>query len=409
MPRRRLLAVLLFASLLWPALAPAADPAPAELRVVTILIQGLERIEREELLAALDLAEGGLYAEGLEARLEARARSLPYLRSLRVESRRGEQGLHLTLRVREASALRVAPYLTVLDDGDLDGGLTLAGAAPLGRGESWRGLLLVGPLAMGSLRIDEFRLAGPLPRLSVELGVSDYDDPFRDSNLTRWWSLAGPRFALPADGQLTLLGGWERLDSDPARGRDPDGSEAQSLCRLEWRQPLRGEALVLAGESELRLPADERGRGRGEARLAAYRRQGRWGLEARLAGGLAQTRCPSSELFFVDAWRFLRGQTIGSLPAREFQALRLRADFRLHQLEVRLRRNSDPEAVVFGPYFLLEGARFREYRAAAFAEAGDWGLGLGAVLPGRPRLRASVGLQWNDAGEPTTLFLLEEH
>lgn len=408
MPRRHRFACALIALLL-PALALAGEPAPGELRVVTILVQGLERVGREELLAALELAEGGPYAEGLEARLEQRARSLPYLRSLRVESRRGSQGMHLTLRVREASALRLAPYLTVLDDGDLDGGLSLAGAAPLGRGEQWRGLLLVGPLAQGSLRVDELRSLGPLPRLSLELGVSDYDDPFRGSQLTRWWSLAGPRFALPAAGRLTLLGGWERLDSEPARGSDPDGSEAQPLCRLELRQPLRGEGLVLSSESELRLPTDERGRARGEARLDARRRLGRWGLEARLAGGLAQTRCPATEIFFVDAWRTLRGQEIGSLPAREFQALRLRADFRLHQLEVSLRRNSEPEPVVFGPYFLLEGARFREYRAAAFAEAGDWGLGLGAILPGRPRLRASLGLQWNDAGEPTTLFLLEEH
>lgn len=408
MPRRHRFACALIALLL-PALALAGETAPGELRVVTILVQGLERVGREELLAALELAEGGPYAEGLEARLEQRARSLPYLRSLRVESRRGSQGMHLTLRVREASALRLAPYLTVLDDGDLDGGLSLAGAAPLGRGEQWRGLLLVGPLAQGSLRVDELRSLGPLPRLSLELGVSDYDDPFRGSQLTRWWSLAGPRFALPAAGRLTLLGGWERLDSEPARGSDPDGSEAQPLCRLELRQPLRGEGLVLSSESELRLPTDERGRARGEARLDARRRLGRWGLEARLAGGLAQTRCPATEIFFVDAWRTLRGQEIGSLPAREFQALRLRADFRLHQLEVSLRRNSEPEPVVFGPYFLLEGARFREYRAAAFAEAGDWGLGLGAILPGRPRLRASLGLQWNDAGEPTTLFLLEEH
>lgn len=408
MSRRLCLACTLLALLL-PTLADAADSAPGELRVVTILVQGLERVAREELLAALEIAEGGPYTEGLEARLEQRARSLPYLRSLRVESRRGTQGMHLTLRVREASALRLAPYVTVLDDGDLDGGLSLAGAAPLGRGEQWQGLLLVGPLAQGSLRVDDLRSVGPLPRLSLELGVSDYDDPFRASQLTRWWSLAGPRFALPAAGRLTLLGGWERLDSEPARGSDPDGSEAQPLCRLELRQPLRGEALVLSGESELRLPADERGRARGEARLEARRRLGRWGLSARLAGGLAQTRCPSTEIFFADAWRTLRGQRIGSLPAREFHALRLRADFRLHQLEVSLRRNSEPEPVVFGPYFLLEGARVREYRAAAFAEAGDWGLGLAAILPGRPRLRASLGLQWNDAGEPTTLFLLEEH
>jgi len=408
MPRRRLLACCCFA-LLWPALSFATDSAPERLRVVTILVQGLERLEREELLSALEIAEGGPYTEGLELRLEQRARSLPALRSLRVESRRGEQGVHLILRVREAPPLRIAPYVTVIDDGDLDGGLSLEGAAPLGRGEHWRGLLLVGSLAQGSLRVDELRSAGPLPRLSLELGISDYDDPFRDSQLTRWWSLAGPRFALPAAGRLTLLGGWERLDSEPARGSDPDGSEAQPLCRLELRQPLRGEGLVLSGESELRLPTDARGRARGEARLDARRRQGRWGLEARLAGGLAEARSPATESFYLDAWRYLRGQAIGSLPAREFHALRLRADFRLHQLEVGLRRNSAPEPVVFGPYFLLEGARFREYRAAAFAEAGDWGLGLGAILPGRPRLRASLGLQWNDAGEPTTLFLLEEH
>jgi hypothetical protein len=80
----------------------------------------------------------------------------------------------------------------------------------------------------------------------------------------------------------------------------------------------------------------------------------------------------------------------------------------LHQIEVRLRRDSDPERVSFGPYFLLEGARGREYRAAAFADAGDWGFGLAAWLPGHSRLRASVGVQWNDAGEATTLFLLEE-
>lgn len=408
MPRRRLLACCCFA-LLWPAVAFAADAAPESLRIVTILVQGLERQEREELLAALEIAEGGPYTEGLEARLEQRARRLPTLRSLAVESRRGEQGVHLVLRVREARPLRIAPTVTVIDDGDLDGGLSLEGAAPLGRGEHWRGLLLVGSLAQGSLRIDDLRSAGPLPRLSLEFGVSDYDDPFRSSQLTRWWSLAGPRFPLPASGRLTLLGGWERLDSAPARGSDPDGSEAQPLCRLELHQPLRGEGLVLSGESELRLPAGGPGRARGEARLDARRRQGRWGLEARLAGGLAQTRSPATELYFVDAWRFLRGQTVGSLPAREFHALRLRADFRLHQLEVGLRRNSAPQPVVFGPYFLLERAGFREYRAAAFDDAGDWGLGLGALLPGRSRLRASLGLQWNDAGEPTTLFLLEEH
>ncbi len=388
--------------------AQAALTPPAGLRVVTVLVQGLDRISRAQLLADLELAEGGPYAAGLERRLEARGRTLPYLRSLRVESRTGSQGMHLTLRVREASPLRLAPVVTVLDDGELDGGLALEGAAPLGRNERWRGRILVGPYAEGSLRVDALQLAPPLPDLTIEVGVSDYDDPFRASEVTRWWSLAGPTLALPAAGRLTLLGGWERVDTAPARGLDPDGSEAQPLFRLEAAQPLAGEALALGLEAELRSPSAERGRARAEAWLDGRRRQGRWLLESRLAGGLVQHRSPLTEIAYMDAWRYLRGHASGSLPAREFQLLRLRADFRLHQFEVRLRRGSDPDPVVFGPYFLLEGARFREYRAAAFDEAGDWGLGLSAWLPGRPRLRASLGLQWNDAGEPTTLFLLEE-
>ncbi len=258
------------------------------------------------------------------------------------------------------------------------------------------------------MRVEAIRIAPRLPRLTLELGMSDYDDPFRDSDITRWWSLAGPALPLPAAGRLTLLGGWERVDSKPARGLDPDGSEAQPLVRLEARQPLNGDALALAVETELRAPAGERGRARAEARLDGQRRLGRWQLEGRLTGGLVQHRSPRTEIVYLDAWRYLRGQAIGSLPAQEYQCLRLRADFRLHQFDVRFRRGSDPESVVFGPYFLLEGARFREYRAAASDAAGDWGLGLGALLPGRPRLRASLGLQWNDAGEPTTLFLLEE-
>ena len=63
--------------------------AQAEDRVATILVQGLERIDRERLLEDLHLQEGDLYEEGLERKLEARALHLPYLRTLRAESQPG--------------------------------------------------------------------------------------------------------------------------------------------------------------------------------------------------------------------------------------------------------------------------------------------------------------------------------
>ena len=414
MPRRphpRALAPALLALLLLATVAPSvlgAAAAAPNTRVATILVRGLQRVDRERLLADLELSEGGPYAPGLEQRVERRATDLPYLRSLQVESRPGTQGVHLLLKVREARVFRVAPTVFTLDDGDLDGGLRLTGIAPLGRGESWEGLVFVGSFTEASLRMDGLRLGARLPRLHLEFGVSDYDDPFRLSQVTRWWSLAGPGFRLPGGAGLVLLGGWERMDSAPPVGRDPDGSEAHGLFRLALEQPLPGPELALSIEAELRSPTDERGYAHGVAALSGEGQLGRWVLQGRVAGGMAQHRSPVSEIYFMDAWRWLHLPERGKLPAREFQFARFRADLPLLGLPVRLRRGAPPETVRLGPYVLLEAARFREYRRAGADGAGDWGLGLGALLPGRPGLRASLGVQWSDAGEPRTLFLLEE-
>jgi len=218
--------------LLAPALATGAE---SDLRVATILVQGLHRVERDQLLDDLALREGDPYRPDLERELERRGRHLPYLRVLRVESRVGELGMHLHLRVREASRLNFSPYATVLDDGELDGGLQVEGVAILGRAERWLGRVLVGSYAEGLLRMEDFRLSRKLPTLGFELGISDYDNPFITSRVTRWWSLAGPTFRLPAGGRLGLMGGWERVDSDPAAGRDLDGSETHMLSRLALR------------------------------------------------------------------------------------------------------------------------------------------------------------------------------
>lgn len=390
--------------LLAPLAAAKADPA----RVATILVQGLHRIERDQLLEDLSLSEGDPYSPDLERELERRGRHLPYLRALRVESRVGKLGVHLHLRVREASRLNFSPYAIVLDDGELDGGLQLEGVAILGRAERWLGRVLVGSYAEGLLRLQDFRLSRRLPGLGGELGVSDYDNPFLGAHVTRWWGLIGPDFRLPAGGRLGLMSGWERMDSEPAAGRDADGSEAHLLSRLRLNQPLLGRGLGLTLDFQLRNPTDERGYGRGELALNAARRQGRWQLSARLAAGLASHTSPQAEIEYLSAWRYLRAYDIGLFPAREFHFARFRTDFRLFDVPVRLRRGAEPERMALGPYFLLEGAQFREYRELDFSTAWDWGLGFGLALPTRHVVRASLGVQWDEDGRHRTVFILEE-
>lgn len=386
-------------------LSPAAQAAAAQ-RVATILVQGLQRIERDQLLQDLRLQEGDALGADFEGVLVRRARQLSYLSSLRIESREGDRGLHLTLRVRESQRLVFAPTLLTLDDGELDGGLRVDASALLGRAEHWQGRILVGTYAEGVLALRNLRLVSGLPTFTGEIGVSDYDNPFIQGNVTRWWGLGGPSFRLPAGGQLDLRIGWERMDSDPALGRDPDGSEAHVLSHLDWIQPLGSARLSLG--TELRNPTDERGYGRGQLALDAWRIQGRWRLEGRLAAGLANHWSPAVEIHQMAAWSYLRAYDPEEFPTREFHFARLRGDLALFHLPIRLRRGAQAERAALGPYFLLEGARFREYRHHDFKDMGDWGLGLSLLLPLRQPLRASFGLQWDDRGVARSIFILEE-
>lgn len=393
--------------LLLAALAARTAPA-ADLRVATILVQGLDRVERSQLLDDLRLHEGDGYAPEFERELERRGRRLPYLSSFRVESRSGNLGVHLTLRVKESRRLNIAPFLNTLDDGELDGGLRLDAAALVGLGELWEGRVLVGSYAEGRLGVRDLGLL-PGVSLAAEIGASDYDDPFLSADVSRRWGLVGPDLRLPGGGALGLRAGWERVDAEPAYGRDPDGSEAHVLSRLILRQPLLGEALELAVDAALRNPTDERGYARGVAALIARRGLGRWRLESRLAGGLASNDSPDTEIHRAAGWSILRAYEPGDFPAREFHAARVRADLTLFHLPIRLRRGAAPEPAALGPYFLLEAARFREYRARDFADATDWGLGVSMMLPARLPVRASLGLQWDEDGEAHSVFILEEH
>ncbi len=389
-------------------LLPAPPDAAAGERVVTIIIQGLQRIDRGQLLEDLALAEGDELGADFAVDLLRRGKMLPYLRSFSLESRMGDQGLHLTLMVREARRINFAPYAMVLDDGDLDGGLTMEGISILGRSERWLGRVLVGSYAEGSLLLRNLRLAHGLPALDAEFGVSDYDDPFIESTITRWWGLAGPVFRLPGQGRLSLRVGGERLRHRKPQIRDFEETVSLLLGRLELRQGLGVRGLRLLLDADLRKPADQRGYLRGVAFLEARRRPGRWRLEARLGAGLASHWSPETDIHHMAAWRYLRAYDPGDFPAREFQTGRLRAGVQVTRLPIQLRRGVRASWAEVGPYFLLESARFREYRVQDFTSAWDWGLGVSLLLPTRNPLRASFGAQWDEDGERRTVFILED-
>jgi hypothetical protein len=397
-----LLLLLGLISSLTPSTAAAGE------RVATILIQGLQRIDRAQLLEDLALAEGDELGENYVAELEARGGLLPYLRSFRVESRLGQRGLHLTLKVREARRINFAPYAMVLDDGDLDGGLIMEGLSILGRSERWLGRVLVGSYAEGSLVLRDLRLARGLPSLDAEIGVSDYDDPFIESTVTRWWGLAGPVFHLPGRGRLSLRVGGERVRDRQSDSLTPEATVSHLLSRLELQQELGGRGLLLLLDAELRNPGDRRGHARGVAALMGRRKLGRWRLESKLSAGLASHWSPVTDIHHLAAWRYLRAYEPGDFPAREFQAGRLRVGFQVARLPIRMRRGARASRAELGPYFILDAARFREYRHQDFASAWDWGLGLSLLLPTRNPLRASFGAQWDEEGNRRTVFLLEE-
>jgi len=401
--RDSLAALLLAALLLWPAVGAA------QTRIATIIIRGLKHVERERLLEDLHVHEGDAYRAGLDRELEDRARRLPYLRALRARIQEGAVGVHLDLRVREASRVRFYPVFRVIEDGELAAGFDIESEALLGRDEIWRGTLMVGARTEARLALHDLRLApGPwLPCLNYEFAIWDWDNAFLDAETRKIWHLGGLSWRLPSAGRVRLLGGWESVETTPARGLDPLGEDAQPLYRATLRQPLASPDWVLSGWAELRAPEDFRDYARGEVRLDARRRQGRWILRARVATGFANNWNPVKDIFFLDSWRYLRGYPAGALPAREFHFLRLRADLPLFALPVRMNRFADAEDVVIGPYLLAEAARLRLDRGNPFTDAADYGLGLSAVIPGRVPMRLSGGVQWNRDGEATSIFLIE--
>jgi len=390
-------------------LLAAASVLAAEQRIATILIHGLRHIDRERLLDDLLLSEGGAYTNGLERRVERRARRLPYVRTLRVESRAGVRGMHLTLRVREASRLNLHPFFTVQEDGELGGGFHLESYTLLGLGERWLGTVMGGSRTEAHLAIREMNL-GPawLPDLAFDLGFYDWDDPFWKSDVRRYWALAGPSFRLPGGGSVLVLGGFERISSNPPRGLDPGGEDDYALFRGIFRQPLRQDALELSLVTELWTREQERGFARGVLSLAGRRHQGRWDLEALAAAGLSTASSPTQGLQHLDSWRYLRAYELGSLPARDFHFLRLRADFRLIGMPVRLRRGAPESQLVYGLFVLAEGARLRLTRTDAYDAPFETGLGLSVSLPTRIASRASFGVIWDRDGNPKNIVLLEE-
>ncbi len=404
-PRYPFVLLMLLPFLLLPLIPSAASAGD---RVATILIQGLQRIDRAQLLEDLVLAEGDELGEHFQVELERRGGMLPYLSSFRVESRQGQRGIHLTLRVREARRVNFAPYAMVLDDGDLDGGLIMEGLSILGRSERWLARVLVGSYAEGSLVLRDLHLVGGLPSLDAEVGVSDYDNPFIESTVTRWWGLAGPVFHLPGRGRLSLRVGSERVRIRLPEFMIPETTSSQMLSRLELRQELGSRDLVLLLDTELRNPVDERGFAKGIASLQGRRRLGRWRLESGLSVGLASHSSPVTDIHHMSAWRYLRAYDPINFPAREFQAGRLRVGFQVAQLPIRLRRGAKASRAEIGPYFILDAARFREYRHLDFASASDWGLGVSLLLPTRNPLRASFGAQWDEDGNRRTVFILED-
>ncbi|MBN2169939.1 MAG: hypothetical protein JW819_01305 [Candidatus Krumholzibacteriota bacterium] len=403
--RRASLVPLLFAALLlWPI-----GGAAAQTRIATIIIRGLQHVERERLLEDLHVHEGDTFHTGLDSELERRARHLPYLRALRAQIQEGATGVHLSLRVREASRVRFYPVFRVIEDGELAAGFDIESEALLGRDEIWRGTLMVGARTEARLALHDLRLAASpwLPGLNYEFAVWDWDNAFLDAETRKIWHLGGLSWRLPSAGRVRFLGGWESVQTTPPRGLDPLGEDAQPLYRATLRQPLGSPDWVLSAWTELRAPEATRDYALGAAQLDARRRQGKWILRALAASGFANNWNPVKDIFFIDSWRYLRGYPAGDLPAREFHFLRLRADLPLFALPVRMNRFTDAEDVIFGPYLLVEGARLRLDRSGSFTDAADYGCGLSAVIPGRVPMRLSGGVQWNRDGDATTIFLIE--
>jgi hypothetical protein len=407
--RSLLLPILLLSTLMLSTLMPAAAGAESRLRIATILVQGLTRVDRAQILEDLDLREGADWEQGLDRRIERRGRVLPYVKALTVISEFDEDGAHLTLRVREARRLNIQPFVTFLEDGDLAGGFSADAFAPLGRRERWRLKLQVGASTALLASLRDLRLSGSpwVPSLNFDGMLEDWDNPFWDAETRRMALLAGPSWRLPGRGHLLLLAGRERLQTTPNRSWDPDGKVFQPLFRGQWRQPLGAWPLSLRVQADLRTPRQRRGFAMGSAALLGEREQGAWLLSGHLESGLANASSPVTDIFYMDNFRFLWAYDAGDLPARQFHFLRLRGDLSLFKLPLRLSRNAPPEMLQAGPYLQIQGALLRPDGKADFDGAMDAGLGMGFSVPGRMLSRGSLGVHWNRDGEARGILYFE--
>jgi len=386
-------------------LAPLAAPAEGEI-IATILVRGLEHVDRELLLRELGIREGDPCPPNLQERLENRARRLPYLLSFRAETSLYADGVHVIIQLRERRQLSLFPRIGLLDDGDLVGGFRLEGYSLLGRGETWDLDLMTGAATDLGLTLRGVSLpARWLPKLFLQARFSDWEDPFLASALRRGSLLAGLELPLPAGGELLLGGGREFAESDPPVGHDPLGEDSHALFRGRLRQPLPA-GLSLRGEATLRAPEDRRGYGWGQGGLESRHQAGRWTFRALAQAGAVSSNSPMLGSVHLSSWKWLHAYEAGTLRAGNWQHFRLRADLLLIHVPLRMSRRGPTDLSPLTAFVLAEHARYRPGWSDPFGEAGDLGLGL-SLRPPQSRQTLSVGAFLDREGEMTWQFLLE--
>ncbi|MCP4546171.1 MAG: hypothetical protein GY835_06870 [bacterium] len=384
----------------------------SDITVATIIVKGLDDIDREQLLRDLGIDEGYTYYPRLVSDIEKQGRRLSYLRYIDVRCQVIDGTAHLHLTVRMQKRIVIAPVITIGTDGDLSGGFNIQSRSLLHCRESWDIQAIAGGYTLIGMRMKEFKpWSDNLPGLNLELGLEDWSQPFwdptQDIDERRKWALIGPSFRLPRAGRLLLLGGFESLETIPAVGYSEEGLDEYGLFKLSLRQPLLPNRLNLLASGKLRTPEGERGHLQGDVTLEAFYDLGRWNLEGRLKGGLVNAWAPVTSLYYMGSWDILHAYPCGERPAREFVSFRARGDIPFFSIPIKTRRNGPEADLVFSAFLLAEGANFRLNRTDDFESALDWGVGISAAIPIQPPMRISAGTIWGEDDESRQILMVE--